>query len=209
MQSCGVRVCFKVCHREGVLMRNWEKLFIALGFIALFAAAPARAEDAAATVPAQKAMQELSTKMSSGQQNNSYACPVGSGSGSAGGGQDLSALSAVVNAQKFKDVEQKWRVSKKNLPPGNYRDRCFGCLTMPDEDGERQLSCVCPGKSGMERIAINLEKCKEGAEITYCGSVLVCGTCMYTEDSAANNTKSDQTDRTTDLILRAIAKEKK
>lgn len=207
MQSCGVRVCFKVCHREGVLMRNWEKLFIVLGFIALFAVAPARAEDTAATVPAQKAMQELSTKMSSGQQDGSYSCPVGGGSGVAAGAPDLSASVAATNAQKIKDVEKKWRVSRKNLPPGNYRDRCIGCLTMPDEDGERQLSCVCPGKAGMDRITVNLEKCKEGAEITLCGDVLICGKCLYTED--ADVAKPSQRDKETDMILRAIGREKK
>lgn len=73
-------------------------------------------------------------------------------------------------------------IRTKVLPPGNYRERCFACLTMPDEDGERILACTCPvGESGFDRPMVNLSSCKAGQEISYCGGMLVCGTCLINQ----------------------------
>lgn len=73
-------------------------------------------------------------------------------------------------------------IRSKNLPKGNYRERCFSCLTMPDEDGERVLMCTCPvGETGFERLSVNLTNCKGGQEIAYCSGMLVCGTCLINQ----------------------------
>ncbi len=84
-------------------------------------------------------------------------------------------------------------IRSKNLPKGNYRERCFSCLTMPDEDGERVLMCTCPvGETGFERLSVNLTNCKGGQEIAYCGGMLVCGTCLINQGvGSASETKED------------------
>lgn len=107
----------------------------------------------------------------------------------------IQALQAQIDALKNQIAVQQGGLSEasqgkvldlairtKNLPPGNYRERCFACLTMPDEDGERILACTCPvGESGFDRPMVNLSSCKAGQEVSYCGGMLVCGTCLINQ----------------------------
>lgn len=90
-------------------------------------------------------------------------------------------------------------IRSKNLPKGNYRERCFSCLTMPDEDAERVLMCTCPvGQHGLERLSVNLTNCKQGEDISYCNGMLVCGTCLIKQNLGSNplSTPSSDLDKT-------------
>lgn len=107
----------------------------------------------------------------------------------------IQALQAQIDALKNQIVVQQGGLSEapqgkvldlairtKNLPPGNYRERCFACLTMPDEDGERILACTCPvSESGFDRPMVNLSSCKTDQEVSYCGGMLVCGKCLINQ----------------------------
>ena len=188
-------------------MLRWMTLVCAVGLICLNLAASVRAADApAATDPAPKqALQELTTKLGTDAKpsggDSTYACPVNPGAangGGAGNGVDISQLKAMA---------AKWRVSTKNLPPGNYHERCYACMTKPNNDGERELSCVCPGKVYEERMSVTLDGCREGTEVSYCAGVLVCGKCMFSEDtSTAPAAKSAEDQNTTRLMSEMLLK---
>lgn len=181
-------------------MLRLVKVMRVLGVLGMLFVLPAQAADAPA-----KAMEELTTNVAKDTGSAApYACPVGATPGAKAAAPGGSA------AYNLKALTTKWRVSKKNLPAGNYRERCFACLMMPDEDGERQLSCVCPVKQGVERIAVSLLNYTEGQEISYCYGVLVRGACMLTENVAAEKAKTSNSanDATTTNFLNMIAREK-
>ncbi len=198
-------------------MRISGKFLTALGVAALAALAAMPVVQAAESVDAAServALQELSAKLASGQQSSSYSCPVGPGGGGGAGADSAKTVAAAVNAyltpERMREMSQKWKISTKNLPPGSYRERCFGCLTQPGEEGGRVLNCVCPVKSGTERLTVNLDTCKAGEEITYCADMLICGKCMYTESASAGNSANDallkKMNQDTDMILKSIEK---
>lgn len=173
------------------------RLFVVVGMMLVPSA------HAADTAPA-KAMAELTTNVAKDAAPGAdpYACPVGATPSAKPASQG-----AAINAKAMASMR---RVSKKNLPAGNYRERCFACLTMPDEDGERQLSCVCPAKVGIERITVSLQNYVEGQEISYCYGALVRGACMLTENASVDKAKSsnNSTDAATNNFLNMIAREK-
>lgn len=177
-------------------LANFMRLFVVLGMMFV---PPAHAVDAPA-----KAMEELTTNVAKDSNPGAapYACPVGA---------TPSAQPAAPNAAaNVKALSAMRRVSKKNLPAGNYRERCFACLTMPDEDGERQLSCVCPAKQGIERMTVSLQNYVEGQEISYCYGSLVRGSCMLTENvvSDKDKAKNGANDNAANNFLNMIAREK-
>ncbi len=70
-------------------------------------------------------------------------------------------------------------IRTRNLPEGDYRERCFACISAPDEEGQRVLMCTCPvGQTGMERLSVNLSSCPKNQKISYCDGMLVCGVCL-------------------------------
>lgn len=96
--------------------------------------------------------------------------------------QQLAAQkSGAVPVKDFQNQDIGIRI--KNLPPGSYRDRCFACMTAPDEDGGRMLLCTCPtGPRSLDRLILTLNNCKPGEDIALCAGMLVCGPCK-----ASNN----------------------
>jgi hypothetical protein len=93
--------------------------------------------------------------------------------------QQVSQLQAqlTTNSQAMKGQSQS-KYGIKNLPSGNYRERCFACGRVPGEDGEPVLSCICPsGQMDFAGLMLDLSQCQEGQEVSYCGSMLVCGPC--------------------------------
>lgn len=177
-------------------LANFMRVFAILGMMLV---PSAQAADAPA-----KAMEELTTNVAKDTNPAApYACPVGATPGAqpaqqGGASNNLKALTA------------KWRVSRNNLPAGNYRERCFACLSMPDEDGERQLSCVCPAKQGVERIAVSLKNYTEGQEVSYCYGALVRGACLLTENVVVDKDKAKNSanDAATNNFLNMIGREK-
>ena len=190
-------------------MPRLGKFFLALGLIGMFGVTPAYAETAAAAPD--KAMQELSSKLPTDVkvgQDSAYSCPVGGAPSGGSPPTDPQAYMTLLNKAQLKGSAGGVGISLKNLPSGNYRERCFGCLTMPDENGEKQLNCVCPVKNSFERVTILLSKCKEGEEITYCGGMLVCGKCMYTEDHATGDLGPKGGDIDANSIMQILGQKK-
>ncbi len=106
--------------------------------------------------------------------------------------QQVTQKQTLPAAPKIKDLS----IRTKNLPGGNYRERCFACLTTADEDGERVLMCTCPiSQTSFGRLSIVLSMCGTGEEISYCSGMLVCGSCKISGDlNKALPTPVDNTD---------------
>jgi hypothetical protein len=87
----------------------------------------------------------------------------------------------------------------KNLPAGTYRTRCFACLTLPDEDGERLLMCTCPVGNRLPRLSLALTGCAPTEPITFCGDKLQCAPCNLPAPMpalpAANESDTDKINR--------------
>jgi len=93
--------------------------------------------------------------------------------------QQVTQKQTLPAAPQIKDLA----IRTKNLPSGNYRERCFACLTTADEDGERVLMCTCPiSQTSFGRLSIALSMCAAGEEISYCSAMLVCGPCKISGD---------------------------
>mgnify|MGYP003393205597 CR=1 FL=1 len=91
-----------------------------------------------------------------------------------------SASAALSPDKLLADVMQKtkeYRVTTKDLPGGDYRERCFACVLMPGEDGERQLSCVCPINNTFARLNLAVKQCGADEKVSFCGGMLICGPC--------------------------------
>ncbi len=133
----------------------------------------------------QSFLDNLASKFSSpAAKSGEEVCPVTPPLSAA----DTASQNAAASNNNMKDLfakTQAMAVSLKNLPSGTYRERCFACLTGPNEDFVRALSCVCPtSDKAFSRISIPLNQCKADENIALCGGMLICGKCELNDNLA-------------------------